>query len=97
MSAYCIEYIGYLYLNKMSLTFGGEKWNQDFCQAGDVVKRETIEHLSHIKAGLTTVIGQGLSNLLEHCVVINIDLNERRVLTIDKCQIAIYAVIGTTI
>ena len=62
-----------------------------------MVERETVEHFTHIEADFALGVGQSFSYLLEHGIVIDVNLNKRSKLTINVREIAICAVIGTAV
>jgi len=62
-----------------------------------VVEREAVEHLAHIEADFAADPDESLSDLLEHCVVVDVDFYEWSIVAIDKCQIAICAEVRAAI
>ena len=62
-----------------------------------MIESETVEHLAHVEAGCTVRPGDGAADLPEHCIVVDIDLHEGMVLSIDECKIAICAVEGASV
>ena len=74
-----------------------KKWNQHFCQISHMVKSETVEHLAHVEAYVAGGVGNGPVNLPEHGVIVDVDLDKRLPFAIHKSQIAVCAMVGTTI
>jgi len=62
-----------------------------------MVKRETVEHFTHVEADFARGAGQSLSYLFEHGVVVDVDFNKWTEFAIDKSQIAICAVIWAAV
>ena len=59
-----------------------------------MVEGKAVEHLAHVEADVAAGFAQDPSNLPEHRLDIDVDLDIRSKFTIDICQIAIRAIIG---
>lgn len=62
-----------------------------------MVECKTVEHFTHVEAEFALRVGQSFSYLLEHGIVIDVNLNKWSKLTINIREVTICAVIGTTV
>lgn len=62
-----------------------------------MVESKTVKHLAHIETDFAADSDQDLSDLLEHCVIVDIDFDERSIIAIDKRKVTIRAKVRTTI
>ena len=62
-----------------------------------MVQGKAVEHLAHVEAYLACRASDRFAYLSEHCVVVDVDLDEGRVFAIDECQITVRAEVGTAI
>ena len=56
-----------------------------------MVECEAVEHFAHVEADCSVGLG-GASDLAEHGIVVDVDFDEWRVVSIDVCEIAICAI-----
>lgn len=62
-----------------------------------MIKCKTVEHFTHVKTYHGRCFCKNSANLPEHCIVINVDFDKRRIFAINKSQITIYAEIRTAV
>ena len=62
-----------------------------------MVEGETVEHLAQVEADRAAWLRNNPSDLPEHSLVVDIDLNEGSVFSIDEREVAICAVEGASV
>ncbi len=83
--------------HKICFRESGEKGDELSCKVCNVVKSKRVEHLTHIEGGYTCRGGNGFSDLPEHSVIVDVDFDEGRVAAVDEGEIAVCAVVGTSV
>lgn len=56
-----------------------------------MVKRQTIEHFAQVETDPVSRPFYGASNLLEHRLIVNVDLDKRSILSIDEREVTVRA------
>lgn len=74
-----------------------DKRNEFSGEISYMVQSKAIKHFAHIEVNAVRCSGSSSGNLTEHSLVVDIQLDIRRVLSIDECEITICTIVRAAI